>query len=162
MEREDDLVELTTRPNELDAGLVREVLRSGGIECSVRAASGIALGVFGASSFNPMSVMVRRDELDNAQRLLTDQREASVDIDWEEVDVGEPADDIARKIAERDPLEDHPHARTAKVTSTNTIIIIIAAAAALLIGARFGAGAMMAILALCVAAAAIYVVVRKP
>jgi hypothetical protein len=162
MEREDDLVELTTRPNELDAGLVREVLRSGGIECSVRAASGVALGVFGASSFNPMTIMVRRDELENAQRLLTDQRAASVDIDWEDVDVGEPADDIARKIAEKDPLDDAQTPRAAKVTSTNTVIIVIAAAAALLIGARFGTGAMMATLALCVAAAAIYVIIRKP
>lgn len=99
---DDQLVELTTRPNELDAGLICEVVRAGGVECVTRQASGAALGIFGASSFNPISVMVRRGDLTAARRLLEHRRSESVDIDWSEVDVGEPADDIARGIAERE------------------------------------------------------------
>lgn len=101
-EAEDQLVELTTRPNELDAGLVCEVLRSGGVACTTRQADGAALGIFGASSFNPIAVLVRAGDLPAARRLLENRRSESVDIDWSEVDVGEPADDIARRIAARD------------------------------------------------------------
>ncbi len=161
MEREDDLVELTTRPNELDAGLVCEVLRSGGVEATMRAADGIALGVFGASSFNPISVLVRRDRLEEAAKLLSDRKQDSVDIDWEEVDVGEPADDIARRIAQRDPLDDRPRRPDPVVRLGHAVPLVLGAALLLIIGARFGAVGMVVALGVCVAAAAAFMLLRR-
>lgn len=161
MEREDDLVELTTRPNELDAGLVCEVLRSGGIEATMRAASGIALGVFGASSFNPVSVLVRRDMVDEANRLLSENKQASVDIDWEEVDVGEPADDIARKIAQKDPLDLAGPRQDPVVKLGHAVPMVLAAVALLVIGSRFGSVGMIVALGVSVSAGAVFMLMRR-
>lgn len=95
----DEMVELTTRPNELDAGLIRGVLEAAGIESAQRVSGSGTLGVFGASAFNPTVVLVRRDQLDAAREALRARRDESVDIDWSEVDVGEAEDQLAARIA---------------------------------------------------------------
>lgn len=161
-QRDDELVELTTRPNELDAELVRDVLRGGGIESVARVANGYALGVFGASSFNPICVLVRRDELDAANRLLTTRREESVDIDWAEVDVGEPADEVARGIAGKDDLDLRPRGPTLK-TPVHAAPVIVGVLVLLVIGATLGAAAMLGTLAGIVVVFALIVLLRgKP
>jgi len=159
-QREDELVELTTRPNELDAELVREVLRGGGIESVARVANGFALGVFGASSFNPICVLVRRDELEAANRLLTTRREESVDIDWAEVDVGEPADEVARGIAGKDDLDLRRRGPMLK-TPTHIAPVLVGVLVLLLIGGVLGGAAMLATLAGIVVVVALIVLVRR-
>ena len=98
----DDLVELTTRPNELDAAIIRQVLTDAGIESWQRMADGARLGMFGASNFNPTTVLVERGKLEAAAAALDRNKSDSVDLDWTEVDVGEPEDEIAKRIASQD------------------------------------------------------------
>lgn len=100
--KRDDLVPLTTAPNEPHAGLIRAVLEQEGIESWQHAGDGAALGIFGAALINPTSVMVRREDIDRAQAVLDRRREDSIDIDWAEVDVGEPEDELAARIVAGD------------------------------------------------------------
>ncbi|MFM9956803.1 MAG: hypothetical protein ACKVZJ_01895 [Phycisphaerales bacterium] len=144
---ENQLVELTTRPNELDAGLLCEVLRSGGVECVTRQANSAALGIFGASSFNPIAVMVRAGDFITAQRLLENRRSESVDIDWNEVDVGEPADDIARDIAQREA-----DGKAGVSTRTRSNVALVAAAAVLVVTIGFLAGPLAMLIGVAVIA----------
>jgi len=97
-----ELADLTTRPNELDAGLVRAVLSEAGIEAWLHTAPGALLGAFGTLTFVPTIVRVRESDLERAQQVLDRNRQDSVDLDWDEVDVGEPADDLAAAIAATD------------------------------------------------------------
>lgn len=97
----DDLVELTTRPNELDAAIIRQVLTDAGIESWQRMADGARLGMFGASNFNPTTVLVERGKLEAAAAALDRNKSDSVDLDWTEVDVGKPEDEMASRIASR-------------------------------------------------------------
>ncbi len=131
--RDDDLVELTTRPNEMDAGLIREVLAAAGIESTQHVADGFALGVFGANMFNPVTVRVRRHQLADARAALEQNRQDSVDIDWSEVDVGEPQDEIARRVAQSNA---EPRTRRKRPAELVVLIAIMVVAGAL--AARLG------------------------
>lgn len=155
MPSDDDLVELTTRPNEMDAGLVREVLRAEGIETWQRVSGSGTLGVFGASTFNPTIVLVRRAELTDAQSVMNRRREESVDLDWSEVDVGEPQDDIARSIAAQDdglpglePGGAAAQRRSGALSSraASRALGMILVIAALWVGVFVGVRAMLAVL----------------
>lgn len=93
-ETPDDLVELRTVVNELEAGMIESVLGEAGIPASHRTAKGIYLAM-GMSSLNPSTVLVRRGDVERAEEVLSANRKDSVDIDWDEVDVGEPEDRVA-------------------------------------------------------------------
>lgn len=99
---QEELVELTTTVNETEAGVLRAVLESEGIESWQHAADGASLGVFGASLLTPTRILVRKSQAVEARQRLDARREDSVDLDWNEVDVGEPADELARRIATRE------------------------------------------------------------
>jgi hypothetical protein len=94
-EMAEELVELRTVVNELEAGVIRAVLTEAGIFSSQHTANGLFLGAFGANPFNPTTVRVRRDDVQRAEDVLAANRKDSVDIDWDEVDVGEPEDRVA-------------------------------------------------------------------
>lgn len=143
----EQLVELTTRPNELDAGLIVEVLRSAGIFAVTRVAGSGTLGVFGASTFNPTRVMVREADATAAAAVLAENKQASVDIDWAEVDVGEPQDEIARELAARDTFEESPRERWRR-SVVRWAIPLAAMIAAAALGAFFGPALMMSAMAL--------------
>lgn len=139
--RDDDLVELTTRPNEMDAGLIREVLAAAGIESTQHVADGFALGVFGANMFNPVTVRVRRHQLSEARAALEQNRQDSVDIDWSEVDVGEPQDEIARRLSESaEPV------RTRKSSRAELWVMLGVAVVAGALAARMGWLPLLAVL----------------
>lgn len=99
-EAPDDLVELRTVVNELEAGMIEGVLAEAGIPASHRTAKGVYLAM-GMSSLHPSTVLVRRQDLARAEEVLAANRKDSVDLDWDEVDVGEPEDGIAEAIAAR-------------------------------------------------------------
>lgn len=100
-ENPDEMVEIRRVANEMIAGMLVGRLREEGIEAEHFNYDSVALGAFGATGFMPRSVMVRRADAERANVALERMREESLDIDWDEVDVGEPEDRLAKKIAER-------------------------------------------------------------
>lgn len=95
------LVEIRRVVNEFEARILASQLEGEGIESRVVGVDG-PLDVIGATGVYPRSVMVWADDVERAERVLEMHREASVDIDWDEVDVGDPADGLARQIAADD------------------------------------------------------------
>ncbi len=85
----DILVPLTTARTEFEAATIAAALRHEGIGVEVFATAGNALG-WEAAMTNPIRVMVRRREAAAASSVLRAIRSQSVDIDWDELDVGEP------------------------------------------------------------------------
>lgn len=123
---DEQLVELTTTVNETEAGVLRAVLESEGIESWQYAADGASLGVFGASLLTPTRVMVRRSQAAEARRRLDARREDSVDLDWNEVDVGEPADELARRISQRADAGGRAIRRYAVPRAAAIVVILLA------------------------------------
>jgi putative signal transducing protein len=74
-------------PNEVDAGVIANVLKAEGIMASLTDVN-TAFFLIGAPVL--VSVMVRREDVDRARRILDTMRSGESDIDWENVDVGEP------------------------------------------------------------------------
>lgn len=96
------MVEVRRVVNEFEAGIIVALLQDAGIQSRVVDFDGASRGIFGAASFFPRSVLVRRGDAARADEVLTRRREESVDLDWDEVDVGDPADGLARRIAAGD------------------------------------------------------------
>lgn len=96
------LVEVRRVTNEFEAGIIVALLQDAGIQSRAVDFDGASRGIFGAASFYPRSVLVRRQDAERADELLTKRREESVDLDWDEVDVGDPADGLARRIGAGD------------------------------------------------------------
>lgn len=94
----DDLVTLTTAINEFEAGTIIAVLAEANIDAYA----------FGGTQFIGLSdlrgsrvaVQVRQADLERAQAALKQNVADSVDLDWNEVDVGQIEDDV--------PIS-HPH-----------------------------------------------------
>lgn len=85
----DQLVPLTSARTEFEAAAKAEVLKSHGIPAHVFAAAANTLQAEVLFT-DPIKLMVRRADLARAAALLRDVRQASVDIDWADVDVGSP------------------------------------------------------------------------
>ncbi len=87
----DDIVQLLDAANEFQAGIIVETLAEAGITAK-------ALTMMtGDANTSPSTggrvpVMVRRDQVEAARAALEQRRSDSVDIDWNEVDIGESAD----------------------------------------------------------------------
>ncbi len=95
------LAELTTAANEGEAAVIRATLSAQGIESWQHTANSVMLGVWGASGFNPTTIRVRESDLARAREALDSARRDSIDLAWNEVDVGEPEDALASRIAAR-------------------------------------------------------------
>lgn len=96
----EQLVELMTVPNEIEAGVIRAVLSAEGIDSWMHMAPGMSIGVLAATTFMPTTIKVRQDDLERANAALDKNREDSIDLDWNEVDVGQPEDPLAVRAAE--------------------------------------------------------------
>lgn len=94
----DNLVSLTTALNYFEAETIAAVLRAEGIPVFVEANVGTTLGIAGAAIGDAIHVRVRRRDVERARAALDRNREDSVDLDWSEVDVGEPADPWAGRL----------------------------------------------------------------
>lgn len=104
--RSDELVAVTTAPSELAAGAVIAVLDDAGIDAVMRTGDfiGGAIGIFASFTFAPTTVMVRASDLDQALRVLEENRSDSIDIDWSEVDTGDssaPEGDALQRASAR-------------------------------------------------------------
>lgn len=109
----DELVELTAAPTEAQAAIIQSVLADAGIESCTQKAPGfdyLGLGTFG---FTVTSIAVRKGDLESARAVLSRNRQDSVDLDWSEVDVGEPEDQVSAEIAGRDEVSGNRSRRNA-------------------------------------------------
>lgn len=84
----DILVDLTTARTDFEAQVIVESLEAQGIPARAFTTAGTALPLDLGSTL-PMRVAVRRKDLQRAAAALRAIRAESVDIDWDEVDVGE-------------------------------------------------------------------------
>ena len=92
----DRLVTLTTEHTEFAANVKVAVLADAGIEAKVFGSLGTAIGATGQAG-PPMldvEVKVRASDAARATMVLATAVADSVDIDWDEVDVGERVDDL--------------------------------------------------------------------
>lgn len=90
--RGDDLVTLVTKSNEVEAATVVAVLKERGIEAVMFDA---LHGMWPLSArFPGVPVQVRRRDLERAAAALQKNIEDSVDLDWDEVEVGEREDQL--------------------------------------------------------------------
>ncbi|QOJ01493.1 MAG: DUF2007 domain-containing protein [Phycisphaeraceae bacterium] len=86
------LVELCTAVTAFEAETIVNALRAGGVEATVfNAAFQSMMG--GVPIGEPVKVMVRACDEAEARAVLATSKEDSIDIDWNEVDVGEMPED---------------------------------------------------------------------
>ena len=74
-------------PGEVAASVMANALEAEGIKTSL---TGVATASFRTEAPGLVSVMIRREDLDRARQFLDAIRSGESDIDWENVDVGEP------------------------------------------------------------------------
>jgi len=100
-----DLAVVATADSEFEAETKAEVLRARGLRAMVNRN---APSWTGHLSISPTavgaSVLVHRDDLERATELLKQVIADSVDIDWDEVDVGERQDDLPLQEVGRMPV----------------------------------------------------------
>lgn len=105
-----NMVELTTRANEAQAGIVRAVLADAGIESYLAVGGGVMANAEFGLSYVPTSIYVSRADLERAHEVLERNREDSVDIDWSEVDTGDDSPltdrEIEAHLREKDQKKD--------------------------------------------------------
>lgn len=90
-QRPDDPVTLLNAINEFEAGIIVDALAEAGI--AAKALSMMAGDAYASpTTGGRVPVMVRRDQLEAAKAAVEQRRSDSVDIDWAEVDVGDPVE----------------------------------------------------------------------
>jgi Putative prokaryotic signal transducing protein len=94
-----DLVTLTTAANEFEAGAIVAVLEEAGIDAVAFGGSQM-MGITDLPGLR-VQVQVRRADLERAEAALKQNVADSIDLDWNEVDLGAVEDDV--------PIA-HPHA----------------------------------------------------
>lgn len=88
----DQLVLLTTARTEFEGRAIAGAVEGEGIPVEVFATAATMVQWDGGYA-NTVKVMVRRADVSAAQAALARVRQASVDLDWDGVDVGSPEDD---------------------------------------------------------------------
>ena len=91
----DDLVTLTTVETQFQAGIIVAVLEDAGIKAFSFGALNALYPI--SQRITPVIVQVRQGDLETARAALKQNIADSVDIDWDEVDVGELEDAAASK-----------------------------------------------------------------
>ncbi len=95
----DTLIPVADAPGHTAAHAMAAALRDAGLEAFVFDTARTTLQWDGPAVIAPYQVHVRRADAEHAAEILRDNREASVDIDWDEVDVGAPEDATAARLA---------------------------------------------------------------
>ena len=81
---------LTSAPNEMEAGIIVGALEEEGVKATM---TGVYTAGFRAEAPGWVSVLVAEDDLPRAQAVLGRLRREHAEIDWSQVDVGEPEDE---------------------------------------------------------------------
>jgi hypothetical protein len=102
----DQPVTLTNASTEFAANIIVVVLADAGIEAMAfgSAAQAFGMGVGGGPSLFRVPIQVRARDLERARTILAANKQDSVDIDWDAIDVGERADDVPLTQLGRMPL----------------------------------------------------------
>ncbi len=100
-----DLAAVAETAGDFEAQAKAAILRAGGIEAMVVSNSGswssyLRLSPSGIGA----TVLVRREDRDRARALLRETIADSVDLDWDQVDVGEREDNLPLRPVNRMPL----------------------------------------------------------
>src|SRR5262245_35886631 len=86
----DNPVLLTSAPNEMEAGIIVGALEAEGIKAAM---SGVYTAGFRAEAPGWVRILVAGHDLARAQAILADVRSNRDQLDWSQVDVGQPEDD---------------------------------------------------------------------
>ena len=78
---------LTSVPSDIEAAAIVAALAAHGVQAST---TGSYTAGFRAEAPGSVNVIVRREDLDRARRVLAELNEGRTDVDWSQVDVGEP------------------------------------------------------------------------
>lgn len=127
----DALVSLTTAFNYFEAETIAAALRAEDIPVYVESIVGTTLGYAAPALGDAIHVRVRQRDVELARRLLDRNRSDSVDIDWSEVDVGEPEDPLVHA---------RPKLRASKWAKPALIFLVFVPAMLLLFFRMIGAG----------------------
>ncbi len=98
----DRLVTLAQAKTEFEANMIVSILANAGIEAFAFGSAYSALPL--NTRFMRVPVQVRESELEAARAALKQNIEDSVDIDWDEVDVGQREDQLPLREPGRMPL----------------------------------------------------------
>lgn len=93
----DEPITLTTARTEFEANVIAQSLRAEGVEARVVSVVGAVLGPYVPGMEDPIKVLVRAADLDRARAVLAQTRSDSVDIAWDELDVGESEDSLTAR-----------------------------------------------------------------
>ncbi len=92
-------------PSEFEAHTIAAILRESGIEATVAPGSPSWTGQMPVSpTAQGSAVVVRNTDLHRAQTVLRESEQDSVDLDWDEVDVGDRVDDLPLTRVGRMPV----------------------------------------------------------
>jgi len=89
-----DLVTLFCPPTEFEANVLAIVLKDNGIEAFVFATPTMGVGVGLNAGRLGVPIQVKREDLEMARQILLDNKQHSVDIDWNELGVGDDDDSV--------------------------------------------------------------------
>lgn len=151
-EQGETLARLLVAPDEGAASVIRARLQSEGIP-SWQHTDSMFLGVWGASAPHATAVRVRQSDLERARATLEESRRESPEIDWTEVDVGEPEDELSARIAGRSEERQRPRRFRPGPILIWTVVLIFG----LLYGGTIGVAIMIGCLL-----AAFFAALRKP
>ena len=94
------LVTVVEAASEFEAQTVIAVLAEAGIEAHVFPLAAIPIpDPLRARPLGRMPVQVAAGDLERARAALAEARESAAEIDWDEVDVGEPPPEVAAELA---------------------------------------------------------------
>ena len=97
------MVDLVTMANEPEARYIASLLEAEGVAAQVGPAPTLAGSISAYTGAGaPHVVRVMEENYERGQAIINQAQEDSIDIDWDEVDVGQPEDETAREIAERE------------------------------------------------------------
>lgn len=94
-----ELVPISDASGPAEAHIIASMLRENGIEAFVFDTAAMTLQWDAPRIINPYLVHVQRSAVERALQLIASNREASVDLDWDEVDVGEAVDETAERTS---------------------------------------------------------------
>ena len=105
MTKHDDLEQIAQTETEFEAQTKAAILRGEGIDCTVISNAPSWTGQMPVSPTGRGAfVLVKRQDVDQARKLLEQRIDDSVDLDWDEVDVGEREDSLPLRPVDHMPL----------------------------------------------------------
>lgn len=120
-----DLVPVTDAAGPAEAHIIASMLRESGVEAFVFDTANQTLQWDAPRIINPYLVHVKREDLDRSRQLIKSNREESVDLDWDEIDVGSAGDETIAEVNRRPEREKIKLAEWKFITPLNLLIFIM-------------------------------------